>query len=137
MAALIILFTASGGVLAMAGQGNGKGKGNAKGNAKGQSPDFVPPGQVDKDKSVPPGQRRAPVEVVVTKAPPPVRVEVVAARPSPTHVWVTGYWLWEADTYMWAPGVWMLPPEPAAVWVAPRYEPRSSVSIYISGYWRL
>ena len=106
-----------------------------KGKGKGQSADFVPPGQ--SDKSVPPGHRRAPVEFVVKKAPPPLRVEVISVRPSPRHVWVTGYWLWEADTYIWMPGAWMAPPEPAAVWIAPRYESRSGVSIFISGYWKL
>ena len=107
--------------------GNGKGKGNL--------PDFVPPGLVDK--GVPPGHRRAPVEVVVVKAPPPLRVEVVPARPSARHVWVAGYWVWEANAYAWVPGVWMAPPEPAAVWVAPRFETRGSVNVVISGYWKL
>ena len=112
---------------AVAKPGNGKGK--------GQSADFVPPGQVDK--GVPPGHRRAPIEVVVVKLPPPLRVEVVSPRPSVKHVWVPGYWTWESNGYVWLPGAWMPPPEPAAVWVAPRLETRSGVSIYISGYWRL
>ena len=112
--------------IALAKPGQGKGR--------GQSPDFVPPGHVDK--GVPPGLRRAPVEVVVVKPPPPLRVEVVLARPSARHVWVPGYWIW-SDGYVWMPGVWMAPPEPAAVWVAPRFETRSGVSVYISGYWKL
>ena len=119
--------------VASAKPGNGKGK--------GQSGDFVPPGHggtppglADK---VPPGHRRAPVEFVVIKAPPPLRVEVTPPRPSVKHVWVPGYWVWETNAYVWAPGVWMPPPEPAAVWVAPRFETRSGVSVFISGYWRL
>jgi hypothetical protein len=112
--------------------GNGKGKGKGKGN----SPDFVPPGLVEKG-GVPPGQRRAPVEIVVKQAPPTVRVEVVPARPSPKHIWVPGFWTWETTAYAWTPGIWMLPPEPAAVWVAPRFESRSGVSVFISGYWKL
>lgn len=131
--ALSLVLAAAGTALAKPGEGSEKGKGKGKG--KGQSADFVPPGLADK--AVPPGHRRAPVEVVVTKAPPPLRVEVVAARPSPRHLWVPGFWMWEADAYVWYPGVWMLPPEPAAIWVAPRYETRSSVSIFISGYWKL
>ena len=107
--------------------GNGKGK--------GQSADFVPPGLADKH--VPPGHRRAPVEVVVVKAPPPLRAEVAPPRPSSKHVWVAGYWVWESSAYVWVPGTWMAPPEPAAVWVAPRFETRGSVSVVISGYWRL
>ena len=95
----------------------------------------MPPGQADK--GVPPGLRRAPVEVVVVKAPPALRVEVVPARPSPKHVWIAGYWLWETNAYAWVPGVWMAPPEPAAVWVAPRVETRSGVTVQITGYWKI
>ena len=114
--------------VASAKPGNGKGKGN--------SPDFVPPGLADKG-GIPPGHRRAPVEVVVLKAPPSLRVEVMTARPSAKHVWVPGFWAWESNAYVWMPGAWMMPPEPAAVWIPPRYEARSGVNIQISGYWRL
>jgi hypothetical protein len=110
----------------------GKGKGKGKGN----SPDFVPPGLADKG-GVPPGHRRAPFEVVVISAPPALRVERMLPRPSGAHVWVPGYWMWETNAYVWTPGVWIAPPEPAAVWVAPRFEKRSGVSVFISGYWRL
>ena len=118
--------------LALADPGNGKGKGKGRGN----SPDFVPPGLVEKG-GVPPGLRRAPVEIVVKQAPPKARVEVIAVRPGPAYVWVPGYWTWETSAYVWTPGVWVLPPEPAAVWVPPRYEPRSGVGVFISGYWCL
>lgn len=107
-----------------------------KGKAHGAGADFVPPGLVEKG-GVPPGLRRAPVEIVVTKVPPPVRIEKIPARPGPRHVWVPGYWIWDADAYIWLPGAWILPPEPAAVWVPPRFERRSGVSIFISGYWKL
>jgi hypothetical protein len=123
---LLAVAVMTGPSLALAKPGNGNGKG------KGQSGDFVPPGQVDK--GIPPGLRRAPIEIVVRKAPPPLRVEAITVRPSPRHVWVAGYWMWDGG-YVWVPGVWMAPPEPAAVWVVPRYESRSG--IYISGYWKL
>lgn len=135
LVALGLLITSAN--LASASPGKGKGKGN--------SPDFVPPGLADKggippghvDKSVPPGHRRAPLEVVVMSAPPALRAERMLPRPSATHVWVPGYWMWESSAYVWMPGAWMAPPEPAAVWVAPRFEKRSGVSVFISGYWRL
>ena len=129
---LLAATLVAGGLLAQpafAEPGKGRGKG------KGGSPDFVPPGQVGKD--LPPGLRRAPVEVIVKKVPPALRVEVMPARPSVKHVWVSGHWMWANDAYMWTPGLWMLPPEPAAVWVAPRFENRSGVSVSISGYWKL
>jgi hypothetical protein len=121
------------------------GNSNGNGKGKGQSPDFVPPGLADKggppglvDKGVPPGLRRAPVEIIVTKLPPPLRVEAVPVRPSVKHVWVPGYWILESSaSYQWSPGVWMLPPEPAAIWVPARVEQRSGVNVFISGFWRL
>lgn len=115
---------------------NGKGKGNDNGKGRAESGDFTPPGLVNKG-GVPPGLQRAPVEVVVKAAPPAVRVEKMPPRPAPDYVWVAGYWSWNNADYVWVPGVWVAPPQPAAVWVAPRYEARSGVSVYISGYWKL
>lgn len=109
----------------------GKGKGKAHGN----SPDFTPPGLVNK--AIPPGHRRAPVEFVVIKAPPPLRIETIPARPHASHIWVAGYWHWESNAYVWVPGAWIAPPEPRAVWVPPRLEQRGGVSVYVSGFWRL
>ncbi len=121
------------------GQSKGKGHGN------GNSADFTPPGRSDRGPpglantgGIPPGHlRRAPVEFRVEQAPPPMRVEQMLPRPTGAQVWVPGYWMWESSTYVWTPGAWMAPPEPAAVWVAPRFEKRSGVTLFISGYWRL
>jgi hypothetical protein len=113
-------------IFADPGKGKGNENGKGKGKAVGQSADFIPP-----------GHRRAPVEVEVKEAPPAVKVEVMTARPSAAHVWVAGYWTWETSRYVWTTSVWMLPPEPAAVWVQPRYEARTGISVFISGYWRI
>ena len=132
-------------MVALTGSANAKpGNGNANNNGKGRgnSPDFVPPGQGGvppglADKGVPPGLRRAPIEFVVLKAPPPLRIEPTLPRPSVKHVWVPGFWTWQSDAYVWAPGAWMIPPEPNAVWVTPRFEKRSGGNVFISGFWRL
>ena len=107
-------------------KGNGKGPDKAPGKGVGKSSDFIPP-----------GHRRAPVEVIVVQAPPALRVETIIVRPSERHVLVPGFWVWGGTAYVWTSAVWVLPPEPAAVWVEPRYEDRSGVHISISGYWRL
>lgn len=104
----------------------GKGKERGHDDGHGKSADFIPP-----------GHRRAPVEIIVKAAPPALRVETRSAPPSERHVWVAGYWVWEANAYVWTPAIWLLPPEPAAIWVAPRHEQRSGVTIYISGFWRI
>src|SRR5438128_12396722 len=56
-------------------------------------------------------------EVVVTRAPPPVRVETQTVAPGPGYVWTTGYWRWTGTTYVWVQGTWVVRPRPAAVWV--------------------
>lgn len=78
------------------------------------------------------------VAVHVAGPPPPVRAEVVVARPGPRHFWVPGHWRWAAPrrTYVWVGGAWVLPPRPRAVWVAPRYERRGGGWVYIAGRWR-
>jgi hypothetical protein len=118
------------------GQSKGKGHGNADGFTPPGQSDRGPPGLADKG-GVPPGLRRAPLEIRVDKAPPPLRVEKMLPRPSVTHVWIPGYWMWETQTYIWVPGAWIAPPEPAAVWVAPRFETRSGATVFITGYWKL
>lgn len=123
---LIAATLASAGT-ALAKNDKDKEKGNGKGNGHGaNSPDFIPP-----------GHRRAPVEVIVVQAPPALRVEVISARPSAAHVCVPGFWAWGGSVYVWTPSAWVLPPEPAAVWVAPRYEERSGVHVSISGFWKI
>jgi hypothetical protein len=112
-------------LLAKPGKGKGN-EGNGNKSEAGAAADFVPP-----------GHRRAPVEVVVTQAPPALRVEAKTVRPSANHVWVSGFWTWQGNEYVWTSAMWILPPAPAAVWVQPRYESRSGVNIFITGYWRL
>jgi len=59
--------------------------------------------------------------VVINVAPPPPRIEVMTPAPSPSHVWIDGYWRWNngrhdwvnghwearRDGYFWAPGHWV------------------------------
>src|SRR5438046_9604928 len=57
-------------------------------------------------------------EVLVTQAPPVVRVETQPASPGPGYVWTTGYWRWTGAQYVWVPGTWIARPRPAVGWVA-------------------
>src|SRR5260370_4248963 len=56
-------------------------------------------------------------EVLVTQAPPAVRVETQTVSPGPGHVWTSGYWRWTGAQYVWVPGTWITRPRPAGVWV--------------------
>jgi hypothetical protein len=76
-------------------------------------------------------------ETIIVPVPPPVaRVEVEIARPSPRHVWISGYWVWRGGRHEWIAGHWELPPRGRKIWVAPRWEVRAGGHVFIEGYWR-
>jgi hypothetical protein len=78
---------------------------------------------------------QAGTEVVVDKAPPLPEVETMTIAPGPGFVWVPGAWSWRGD-WIWDHGHWAHPPQPGAVWVAPRYEVRDGKQIFIRGGWK-
>jgi hypothetical protein len=75
-------------------------------------------------------------EVLVTQAPPAVRVETQTVAPGPEYIWTSGYWRWTGTTYVWVPGTWVVRPRPAAVWVAGHWVRRPGGWAYIPGHWR-
>lgn len=75
-------------------------------------------------------------EVVIKLRPPIAIHERRAPRPSPRHVWVTGYHRWDGHAYVWQPGEWQVPPREHAVWVAPRYTHRRDGYVFVEGHWR-
>ncbi len=46
-------------------------------------------------------------QVLVTRPPPPVRVEAQTVTPGLGYVWTTGYWPWFGTDYVWVPGSWV------------------------------
>ena len=74
--------------------------------------------------------------VYVRFGPPPPPREVYVRRPSPRHVYVPGYYQWQRNQYVWAPGYWAVPPRPRAAWVPGYWAPRHGNYIFIQGYWR-
>jgi len=79
---------------------------------------------------------RSETTVVVEEAPPPPAREVIVARPSPAHVWIGGYWGFQAGRHVWISGRWDLPPRPNVVWIAPRWERRGHGYVFFPGSWR-
>jgi hypothetical protein len=76
-----------------------------------QSPPPLPPG-------TPPGQT------------------IIPAAPSPTALWVPGYWSYDGYQYRWAAGHWEIPPPNAHSYVAAHWENRGSSYAFIEGYWQ-
>ncbi len=78
------------------------------------------------------------VGVAIHIGPPHPRHEVVVVAPHVGMVWQPGYHRWDVATnaYIWVPGVWVDPPHPHAVWVAPRYRHRGDHWEFHEGHWR-
>jgi hypothetical protein len=78
------------------------------------------------------------ISLRVNAPPPPIREEVVVARPGPDFVWVRGRWDWVggARGYVWLPGAWVRPPHVRALWIEPHYEFRRGRHYFVRGYWK-
>ena len=70
------------------------------------------------------------------QAPPASRKEAILDRPSPRHVWVSGYWVLSDGKYDWVAGRWELPPRGKDTWVAPRWQRRDNGYAFSEGFWR-
>jgi hypothetical protein len=75
-------------------------------------------------------------EVLVTRPPPPVRVETQTVAPGSGYVWTTGYWRWTGTDYVWVPGSWVVRPRLAAVWVAGHWVRRPGGWVWNAGHWQ-
>jgi hypothetical protein len=84
------------------------------------------------EKSVPPEEP----EQTSTEAPPcqPIDDER-PEQPTTHHVWVTGYWWWTNNTYMWVPGYWALPPRPEYAYVSGYWTYKGNKWVYVRGGW--
>jgi hypothetical protein len=80
----------------------------------------------------------SPPAMFVANAPPPAKAETQTAAPSGDHVWINGHWEWSSseETWIWAPGIWVLPPDDGATWVDPGYEDNNGDWMYTPGHWR-
>jgi hypothetical protein len=79
---------------------------------------------------------RSEAVVVTPQQPPASRKEPILDQPSPLHVWVTGYWVWQEGKFNWVAGHWELPPRGTDTWVAPRWEKRGDSYAFTPGFWR-
>jgi len=73
------------------------------------------------------------VQVPPQPAPP---ADYVTAQPSPSAVWVAGYWIYDGYRYSWVAGHWEIPPQYYTVFVRPHWVNRGGQYFYVRGYWR-
>jgi hypothetical protein len=76
------------------------------------------------------------VAVAQVPPPPPPPVDYVTPQPTPSAVWVAGYYGFDGYRYNWVPGHWEIPPPNYVVFVRPHWVYRGGEYIYIRGYWR-
>jgi hypothetical protein len=74
-------------------------------------------------------------EVLVAKAPPAPRTEVVTVAPSTSHVWQAGYWSYRNGRYVWVPGRYELRPRASAVWVPGHWDRTTRGWVWTPGHW--
>jgi hypothetical protein len=69
----------------------------------------------------------------IETAPPPLRVEVRSAPPTPEAIWIDGYWAWRSHEYVWIVGHWER--HPRGNWVPGRWEERDHGYFWVKGRW--
>jgi hypothetical protein len=76
------------------------------------------------------------VAVVQVPPPPPPPAEYVTAQPTPSAIWVAGYYGYDGYRYVWVAGHWEIPPQGYGVFVRPHWIYRGGQYFYVRGYWR-
>ena len=68
--------------------------------------------------------------------PPPPRYGVMGMAPGPGYMWIDGYWDLRGSAWVWAPGRWVRPPRPHAVWVPHEWREDHGRYRFYRGHWR-
>ena len=85
-------------------------------------------------------EREARTTLIVDEPPTPPSApsEVIPRRPTDEAVWVSGYWIYNANArYEWEPGRWEIPPPRCRAYVPPHWARQGNGYVYMHGYWRL
>jgi len=68
--------------------------------------------------------------------PPAAEADVLTAQPTPSAVWIAGYYNYDGYAYTWVPGHWEIPPPGVTVFVRPHWVYRGGRYVFIRAYWR-
>jgi hypothetical protein len=75
--------------------------------------------------------------VYIREGPPPLRHEVIVARPGPEYIYVRGHWIYGRNGgYAWAPGRWLRPEGARRRWEEGQWVHERRGWYYTEGRWR-
>jgi hypothetical protein len=75
-------------------------------------------------------------DISIRIGPPRASRERRMSRPSPNHMWISGYQRWNGNAYAWSPGRWEQPPRRGARWQAHRWVHQKNGWVLVEGRWR-
>lgn len=84
-----------------------------------------------------PGGERVGELVQVVIPIPTRRAESPSAKPSPDHVWVSGYWDRTSGEWRWIGGSWQVPPFEGAKWIRGHWTREARGWRWAKGYWAI
>ena len=76
------------------------------------------------------------VSQIPAMPPRPAMAEAVTPPPSPSAVWIPGYWAYDGSRYAWVAGRWEIPPPNFHTYVAPYWAYQGGAYTYVPGSWR-
>jgi len=76
--------------------------------------------------------------IAVPQMPPPpaAQADYMSPQPTPSAVWVAGYYNFDGYSYLWVPGHWEIPPPDVSVFVRPHWVYRGGQYVFVRAYWR-
>jgi hypothetical protein len=74
--------------------------------------------------------------VIVEKAPPAPKLELVPKEPGTGYVWIRGHWAWKDGIWAWEQGYWVQRPAPDIQWMDGLWSRHGKGWIWIPGHWR-
>lgn len=75
-------------------------------------------------------------EYVVTSDMPRAKYESIPMNRNSNEDWISGYWRWNGDRWLWTPGHYERRPHANAVWVPSQYYTANGQRYWRTGYWR-
>lgn len=73
---------------------------------------------------------------IVATAPPAPPDEVIIVAPSPSYVWVPGYYSYSGGAYIWVQGSYRIPPRGKTTYVQSQWHKTPKGYKRSKGYWK-